>query len=160
MALSAFDDKALRPDPEQLRSALGASKVLWRKLLAHAAERDAHVVEHWHFAGPKYGWSLRVKQKDRVVLHLTPCKGAFPGRRRSRREEDRGGKGSRPSEAFPRRAGGRAEVRGGPRHSEKGLHDPGSSCRDAARRAEAQSFDRRALKRASSRITARSESFS
>lgn len=75
MALSAFDDRAR--SPKQLRSTLGTSEILWRQLLAHAAEQDANVVEHWHFAGPKYGWSLRVKQRDRVVLHMTPCKGHF-----------------------------------------------------------------------------------
>lgn len=78
MALSAFDDKSSSPDPEQLRAALGRSGTLWRQLLAHAAKQDPGVVEkHWHFAGAKYGWSLRVKQKDRVILHMTPCRGHF-----------------------------------------------------------------------------------
>ncbi len=77
MALSVFDDRSRSPDPERLRAALGPAAALWRQLLARAAERDPDVLQLWHFAGPKYGWSLRVRQKGRVVLHMTPCKGHF-----------------------------------------------------------------------------------
>ena len=77
MALSAFDDKSRSPDPDELRAALGPAGTLWRQLLAHATQRDPSVVQLWHFSGPRYGWSLRLKQKDRVVLHMTPCRGHF-----------------------------------------------------------------------------------
>ena len=77
MALSAFDDKSRSPDPGQLRDALGPAGSLWRQLLARAAQRDPSVVQLWHFAGSKYGWSLRVKRKDRIILHMTPSRGHF-----------------------------------------------------------------------------------
>lgn len=77
MALSAFDDRFASPDNGKLRAALGPSTGLWRRLLAHAAERDPGIVELWQFPGPKYGWSLRLKQKERIILHMTPCKGHF-----------------------------------------------------------------------------------
>jgi hypothetical protein len=77
LALSAFDDRSRSPDPDELRAALGPAGTLWRQLLAHAAQRDPSVVQLWHFSGPRYGWSLRLKQKDRVVLHMTPCRGHF-----------------------------------------------------------------------------------
>ncbi len=77
MALSAFDDRSRRPDAARLRATLGPVAPLWRRLLDGAAGLDPNVVEAWHFAGPKYGWSLRVKQKDRVLFHMTPCSGHF-----------------------------------------------------------------------------------
>jgi hypothetical protein len=77
LALSAFDDKSRSPEPARLRATLGPAAALWRKLLSGAAELDPDVVEAWNFAGPRYGWSLRVKQKERVVLHMTPCSGHF-----------------------------------------------------------------------------------
>jgi len=33
--------------------------------------------EAWSFAGAKYGWSLRLKQKKRTVLYLIPQAGSF-----------------------------------------------------------------------------------
>ncbi len=33
--------------------------------------------EHWNHSGAKFGWSLRLKQKERVILYLTPQHGAF-----------------------------------------------------------------------------------
>jgi hypothetical protein len=77
VALSAFDDESRGPDAGQLRTVLGPAESLWRQLLAHAVERDPSVVELWHFAGSRYGWSLRLKQKDRVLVHMTPCKEHF-----------------------------------------------------------------------------------
>jgi hypothetical protein len=77
LALSVFDDKSRSPDPGQLRAALGTAAVLWRQLLARAARQDPDVLPLWHYAGPKHGWSLRVKQKDRIILHMTPCQGHF-----------------------------------------------------------------------------------
>lgn len=77
MALSAFDDESRGPHAGQLRTVLGPAESLWRQLLAHAAEQDPSLVELWHFAGSKYDWSLRLKQKDRVLLHMTPCRKHF-----------------------------------------------------------------------------------
>jgi hypothetical protein len=33
--------------------------------------------ETWIFSGANWGWSLRLKQKKRTVLYMTPCKGYF-----------------------------------------------------------------------------------
>jgi hypothetical protein len=35
------------------------------------------VTEQWNFPGAKYGWSLRLKRKDRVTLYLIPQAGHF-----------------------------------------------------------------------------------
>jgi hypothetical protein len=77
MSLSAFDDRAHRPDAAELRRVLGRAQALWSDVVDQAGSECAGLVEVWHFAGPKFGWSLRLKQKDRVMLYLTPCPGHF-----------------------------------------------------------------------------------
>jgi hypothetical protein len=77
MALSAFDDKAHRPGAGDLERMLGKSAPLWAQVIAETSERHGPIVEEWSFAGAKYGWSLRLKQKKRVVLYLTPQAGGF-----------------------------------------------------------------------------------
>ncbi|MDH3216421.1 MAG: DUF3788 domain-containing protein [Candidatus Krumholzibacteria bacterium] len=77
MALSAFDDKAKRPRPSELKKMLGRTSTHWDNLLTHIASEYAPLVDTWNFAGAKWGWSLRLQQKKRTVLYMTPCKGHF-----------------------------------------------------------------------------------
>ena len=77
MALSAFDDKSQPPRPARLRNVLGPSAGLWDRLIAFVAKRQAPLTESWGFPGVKYGWSLRLKKKDRTLVYLTPCEGHF-----------------------------------------------------------------------------------
>jgi hypothetical protein len=77
MALSALDDKSRRPTPADLKRVLGKSASLWSELVSHVAEKHAPITEEWNFSGAKYGWSLRLKRKDRVVLYMTPQAGQF-----------------------------------------------------------------------------------
>lgn len=77
MALSAFDDKAKPPRPVDLKRVLGRTSVHWQSLIAHIASEYAPLDETWGFAGAAWGWSLRLKQKKRTVLYMTPCKGYF-----------------------------------------------------------------------------------
>ena len=35
------------------------------------------IAELWHFGGSKYGWSLRLKRRDRIVLYMIPQRGHF-----------------------------------------------------------------------------------
>jgi hypothetical protein len=42
-------------------------------LVAHIAEEYAPLDKTWNFSGAKWGWSLRLKQKKRTVLYMTPC---------------------------------------------------------------------------------------
>jgi hypothetical protein len=60
-----------------VREVLGPSQALWSRLLAQASAQCPGLAQEWHFAGPKYGWSLRLKQKDRIVLHVTPGNARF-----------------------------------------------------------------------------------
>jgi hypothetical protein len=77
MAMSAFDDRSRQPSREELRTVLGASAELWDALVEQVGKAHAPITEHWNFAGGKFGWSLRLKWKDRIVLYLTPQAGAF-----------------------------------------------------------------------------------
>ncbi len=77
MALSAFDDKLKPPGEDDLRRMLGRSNVHWDDLRKSVAAQYSPVDEAWNFAGAKYGWSLRLKRKNRTVLYMTPCEGHF-----------------------------------------------------------------------------------
>ena len=73
MALSAFDDKSRPPQASELAAVLGRSSRLWDPLVDHIAAEYAPLDETWVFSGKKWGWALRLKQKKRAVLYLTPC---------------------------------------------------------------------------------------
>ena len=77
MALSALDDKSKMPDEEILATALGTAKSLWDEMIATLATQFEPLDDSWGFSGKKWGWGLRLKQKKRTVLHLTPCNGYF-----------------------------------------------------------------------------------
>ena len=77
MALSAFDDPAHPPSLEELQHALGPSAGHWAALLQHVHSAQGALTERWHHSGAKFGWSLRVLEKDRVILYLTPQRGVF-----------------------------------------------------------------------------------
>jgi len=72
MALSAFDDKAKPPKPAQVKQVLGASHELWQAIIDHLSEQYPPVDEKWGFSGKAWGWGLKVKQKKRAILYLTP----------------------------------------------------------------------------------------
>ena len=77
MALSAFDDKLKKPRPSDLKRMLSRTAVHWDNLVSHIADEYAPLDETWNFSGAQWGWSLRLKQKKRTVLYMTPCKGYF-----------------------------------------------------------------------------------
>jgi len=77
MALSAFDDKSKEPRAADLEKVLGRSSAHWFNLIEHAASEYPPLEELWNFAGTKWGWSLRLKQKKRTILYMTPGKKHF-----------------------------------------------------------------------------------
>ena len=77
MALSAFDDKSTEPGGRDLKRMLGRTGVHWDDLTTHIAAEYSPLNKSWNFAGAKWGWSLRLKQKKRTILYMTPCKGHF-----------------------------------------------------------------------------------
>ena len=77
MALSAFDDRSREPQAADLKSTLGRSSTHWDSLISHVEAEYAPLDKTWNFAGVKWGWSLRLKQKKRTVLYMTPCNRHF-----------------------------------------------------------------------------------
>jgi hypothetical protein len=77
MALSAFDDKSKEPTKRTLKTTLGRTSTHWDDLVAHIASEYAPLDETWSFAGAAWGWSLRLKQKKRTVLYMTPRRKHF-----------------------------------------------------------------------------------
>jgi len=77
MALSMFDDEAGPPDARELAEGLGRAASLWAELIRHVGEKYSPVTETWTHGGDKFGWSLRLKQRDLVLVHLTPQMGQF-----------------------------------------------------------------------------------
>jgi len=77
MATSAFGDRSAMPDDDSLREVLGGAAALWEALRAAVAAAYPPLDAAWVWGGAPYGWSLRLKQRKRAVLYLTPCRGSF-----------------------------------------------------------------------------------
>ena len=77
MAFSIFDDKETRPEDVALADSLGGTCSLWDELKLRIEWKHSPLSEEWVFSGKNYGWSLRLKQKKRAVLYMTPCSGYF-----------------------------------------------------------------------------------
>lgn len=77
MALSAFDDKAQEPERGELANVLGDALSHWERLIETIRDEFEPLAEDWVFSGKKWGWALRLKQKKRAVLYMTPIVGRF-----------------------------------------------------------------------------------
>lgn len=77
MALSAFDDKTHEPTDDQVAAVLDDASDLWGELKQQVGARFDPLSEDWGFSGKKWGWSLRLKNKKRAVLYMTPTNGFF-----------------------------------------------------------------------------------
>ena len=77
MALSALDDKSKKPTARSVKAVLGRARGHWDSLVAHVASEYEPLEQQWGFAGAAWGWSLRLKQRKRTVLYMTPCRGHF-----------------------------------------------------------------------------------
>jgi hypothetical protein len=77
MALSAFADGSHLPTQAEIDNVLGRSAVLWAQLVDAVGKNSGGVTQTWSFSNAKYGWSLRLKKKDRIVLYMTPQRRRF-----------------------------------------------------------------------------------
>ncbi|MFA7331151.1 MAG: DUF3788 family protein [Candidatus Delongbacteria bacterium] len=75
MALSCFADNSRPPDAAELAAALGPAAALWGELRRRAEAAHGPLQEEWKHPGKSFGWSLRLKLKERVLLYLTPQQG-------------------------------------------------------------------------------------
>lgn len=74
---NAFIGQSAQPTSAQVRGVLGPSAGAWSELVSRISEDLGISQQEWTNSGKKYGWSLRLKQKDRNVLYLSPCDGCF-----------------------------------------------------------------------------------
>jgi hypothetical protein len=77
MPLSAFEDKDHQPTDSDLKEALAETYVIWSKLKSSIIEKYPPMIETWKFAGKSTGWGMRLVQKDRVIVYMTPADGYF-----------------------------------------------------------------------------------
>lgn len=77
MALSPFEDKNHQPNDDELSAMLASKAGLWKQLVSEVFRLYAPVEQLWNYGGTKYGWSMRLKRKDRTVLYLIPQVGYF-----------------------------------------------------------------------------------
>lgn len=77
MASSIFDDKLRKPSATELTKVLGRKGKIWDELKEKISAQHRPLTEEWVYSGKNYGWSLRLKQKKRAILYMTPCDGFF-----------------------------------------------------------------------------------
>jgi hypothetical protein len=77
VALSAFDEKSRPPQDAELKATLGKTFVQWGKLKRVIGLRFAPLSVDWGFSSKKTGWGLRLKQENRAILYMIPCRGYF-----------------------------------------------------------------------------------
>lgn len=65
-------DVSRPPEREELTACLGAAAPLWDSAIHAVREACPLVQELWNFAGPKIGWSLRLVDRTRVLVYMTP----------------------------------------------------------------------------------------
>ena len=77
MPLSALTDKSHEPTDDEVRQALGNAYEVWTHLIDAVAEQIGPVSPTWGFTSKSTGWGLRIRQKDRIILYMTPQTGKF-----------------------------------------------------------------------------------
>jgi hypothetical protein len=77
MPLSALTDKSREPAPADVAAVLGRAAAHWKRLVAEIQDDHGPLEELWNHGGPKIGWSLRLRDKKRVVAYCIPCERHF-----------------------------------------------------------------------------------
>ncbi|MDO8539780.1 MAG: DUF3788 domain-containing protein [Opitutaceae bacterium] len=77
MPANAFIGKTAQPTDAELSVALGPARTTWDQLLSGLAQMYGVNVHEWKCHSPKWGWTLRVKRKDRTIVWLSPSEDCF-----------------------------------------------------------------------------------
>ena len=77
MALSALADKSYEPTDEHLHDVLGKAFDVWKDLIDAVSKRIGPVSPIWSYTSKTTGWGLRLRQKVRIILYMTPQTGKF-----------------------------------------------------------------------------------
>ncbi len=70
--ISVFTDKNHTPSADDLANALGDTMQFWRAIEVFLLQKNPSATSEWHFSGPKFGWSFRIKDRKRVLIYLLP----------------------------------------------------------------------------------------
>ncbi|MFZ0744124.1 MAG: DUF3788 domain-containing protein [Terracidiphilus sp.] len=73
---NAFIDHPTQPTLSEIESALGPAADLWHQLIGWV-EKQGVAEKQWKSISHKYGWSLRLKRRNRTILYIGPCAGCF-----------------------------------------------------------------------------------
>ena len=74
---NAFIGRPAKPSPLEVATALGSSIASWTQFIDWLADAHGVMVHEWKSDSLRYGWSLRLKKKDRTIVYLSPCEGCF-----------------------------------------------------------------------------------
>ena len=74
---NAFIGHTAKPSSLEVAAALGASIVSWTQLIDWLADTHGVLGHEWKSDSLRYGWSLRLKKKERTIVYLAPCQGCF-----------------------------------------------------------------------------------
>ena len=75
---NAFLGKTTQPTDVEVASALGPAAKLWKEFINWMAEEKGVTGQEWKgIVVKKYGWSLRLKQKSRNIIYLSPGNNCF-----------------------------------------------------------------------------------
>lgn len=75
---NAFIGKSGQPSPEEISTALGPSAGAWNEFVAWMANKLGVAIQEWKgICVNKYGWSMRLKLKQRTIVYMGPCTGCF-----------------------------------------------------------------------------------
>ncbi len=70
--LSIFPDKTTEPTNNGLTEKLGSTFELWKQIHDAVLTKYPNGLPEWNFAGKKYGWIYRIKDKKRAIIYLLP----------------------------------------------------------------------------------------
>jgi len=75
---NAFLGKSQPPSSSEVDAALGPTAPLWKEIVERITRDEAITAQEWKgICVKKYGWSLRLQQKKRNIVYLSPCAGCF-----------------------------------------------------------------------------------
>lgn len=74
---SVFTNKLIEPSQADLKNTLGETLPYWEEVIHYTTTLYKAAVNTWQYAGDKYGWNFRVRDKKRVLVYLLPHTGFF-----------------------------------------------------------------------------------
>ena len=75
---NAFIGRGSQPSEVEVVTALGRAAALWSELIDEVTADAGNITQEWKgVVVNKYGWSLRLKQKGRNIIFMSPCHNCF-----------------------------------------------------------------------------------